>query len=48
MSHDSKPHNVEFFYRGAMTRNEQWPVAVGALAFFGLQIAVALGFLIFG
>lgn len=36
------PYNVEFFYRGCMRKSEEWPVVLGALAFFGAQVAFAL------
>lgn len=36
------PYNVEFFYRGCMRKSEEWPVVLGALAFFGAQVVFAL------
>ena len=36
------PYNVEFFYRGCMRKSEEWPVVLGAIAFFGAQVAFAL------
>ena len=40
------PYNVEFFYRGCMRKSEEWPVVLGAIAFFGAQLGFAL-FLLF-
>lgn len=37
-----KPYNVEYLHRGMMTKAEEWPVVLGALFFFGAQIAFAL------
>lgn len=34
------PVNVEFWYSGLL-KSEQWPVVLGAIAFFGAQFGFA-------